>query len=153
MSLGLRDDVLFLVRLTDAQLATCYWQADLAVNPSLSEGACPFTLTEALSVGTPVVMGRLTVTEELIVEPHLRETMLFDPYDWRDMAQVIAWGIANRVELLALQQPLYDRLSRRSWQVASEDSIRVFEAAASGSPHPTATDLFNSLPAQTGRSG
>jgi len=153
VSLGLRDDVLFLVRLTDAQLATCYWQADLAVNPSLSEGACPFTLTEALSVGTPVVMGRLAVTEELIVEPHLRETMLFDPYDWRDMAQVIAWGIANRVELLALQQPLYDRLSRRSWQVASEDSIRVFEAAASGSPHPTATDLFNSLPAQTGRSG
>jgi glycosyltransferase involved in cell wall biosynthesis len=133
-SLDLQRDVLFLERLTDVQLAACYWQADLAVNPSLSEGACPFTLTEALSVGTPVVMGRLAVTAELILEPRLRDTMLFDPYDWRDMARVIHWGLINRHELLAMQKPLYDHLACRGWREAADDYLRVLEHAAQKKP-------------------
>jgi len=41
----LEFDVLFLRNLSDRQLAACYRLATLAVNPSLSEGGCPFTLT------------------------------------------------------------------------------------------------------------
>ena len=66
------DDVIFLHGLTQQQLAACYRLAELAVNPSLSEGGCPFTLTEALSVGTPVVMARIAVTEEVMRDPALQ---------------------------------------------------------------------------------
>ena len=47
---GLTKDVLFLSGLNNPELAACYRLADLAINPSLSEGGCPFTFTEALSV-------------------------------------------------------------------------------------------------------
>ncbi|MFD2884495.1 glycosyltransferase [Pseudomonas lini] len=65
---GLQNDVLCLYGLSIQELAACYKLADLAVNPSLSEGGCPFTFTEALSVGTPVVMARIAVTEEILVD-------------------------------------------------------------------------------------
>ena len=79
---NLQNDVLCLHDLSAQELAACYRLADLAVNPSLSEGGCPFTLTEALSVGTPVVMARIAVTEEVVTDPELQSLMLFDPYDW-----------------------------------------------------------------------
>ena len=50
----LENDVIFLHGLSVSELAACYKLADLAVSPTLSEGGCPFTFTEALSVGTPV---------------------------------------------------------------------------------------------------
>jgi glycosyltransferase involved in cell wall biosynthesis len=129
-TLSLHDDVLFLVRLSEEQLAACYRHATLAVNPSLSEGACPFTFAEALSVGTPVVMARIPVTEEVIDDPRLQEAMLFDPYDWRDMARVIARGVSRREDLLSLQLPAYERIARRTWREVSGDYVRVLEAAA-----------------------
>ncbi|MGD0436762.1 MAG: glycosyltransferase, partial [Bryobacteraceae bacterium] len=92
----LENEVLCLHGLTTRELAACYRLADLAVNPSLSEGGCPFTLTEALSVGTPIVMARIPVTEEVVLDEALRSMMLFDPYDWRDMASRIEWALRNR---------------------------------------------------------
>jgi glycosyltransferase involved in cell wall biosynthesis len=74
---GLTKDVIFFHGLTTAELAACYYLSDLAVNPSLSEGGCPFTFSEALSVNTPVVMARIPVTEEGIEDPELQEMMLF----------------------------------------------------------------------------
>ena len=57
---GLAKDVVFLHGLSTPELAACYYLADLAINPSLSEGGFPFTFTEAVSVGTPVVMARIS---------------------------------------------------------------------------------------------
>jgi glycosyltransferase involved in cell wall biosynthesis len=128
--LHLHDDVLFLVRLSEEELAACYHQADLAVNPTLSEGACPFTFTEALSVDTPVVMSRIEVPEEVITDRQLQSAMLFDPYDWRDMARVIRQGVERRDELLALQQEAYRSLARRTWREVSHDTISALDAAA-----------------------
>lgn len=128
--LNLHDDVLFLVRLSEEELAACYREAELAVNPTLSEGACPFTFTEALSVDTPVVMSRIPVTEEVISDPQLQATMLFDPYDWRDMARVIRQGVEHREELLSVQREAYRTLARRTWRDVSGDTIAALDAAA-----------------------
>jgi glycosyltransferase involved in cell wall biosynthesis len=128
--LALQDDVLFLVRLSEEELAACYRHAELAVNPTLSEGACPFTFTEALSVNTPVVMSRIPVTEEVIVDRQLQAAMLFDPYDWRDMARGIRRGIEDRDELLAMQLAAYETLACRSWRDVSRDTIHALDAAA-----------------------
>ena len=89
---NLGHDVLFLSDLPLQQLAACYRLARLAVTPTLSEGGFPFTFLEALSVGTPVVMSRIAVTEDVVTDPDLQAIMLFDPYDWRDMTERIEWA-------------------------------------------------------------
>ena len=127
----LENDVLCLHGLTTAELAACYRLADLAVNPSLSEGGCPFTFTEALSVSTPAVMARIPVTMEVLNDPSLDEVMFFDPYNWRDMADRIEWAIHHRNELLAIQKPIYEKLSKRTWGDVVEEYINILDLITS----------------------
>jgi len=131
----LEKDVLCLHALSSTELAACYKLAELAVNPSLSEGGCPFTFTEALSVGTPVVMGRIPVTEEVITDPALQEMMLFDPYDWRSMANRIEWALLNSSELLAAQLKTYNELSQRTWEDVVSEHIAILDQISSDKPH------------------
>jgi glycosyltransferase involved in cell wall biosynthesis len=128
--------VLCLHGLTARELAACYRLAELAVNPSLSEGGCPFTLTEALSVGTPVVMGRIAVTEEVITDPALQDVMLFDPYDWKDMAARIEWALQNREALLTRQLKFYAKLSQRTWRHVVDEHIAILDRISEATPVP-----------------
>lgn len=123
----LENDVLCVHGLTVQELAACYKLADLAVNPSLSEGGCPFTFTEALSVSTPVVMARIPVTEEVLVDAELQEVTFFNPYDWKDIAERIKWGILNREQLLAVQQRTYVHLSKRNWTDVVNEHIDILD--------------------------
>lgn len=124
---SLQADVLCLHSLTDQELAACYWLTDLAVNPSLSEGGCPFTFTEALSVDTPVVMARIPVTKEIIIDPTLQKVMLFDPYDWQDMANRIEWALANQEKLLSMQKLFYCQLAQRTWRTVVDEHVALLE--------------------------
>ena len=124
---NLVNDVLCLHGLTAQELAACYRLADLAINPSLSEGGCPFTFTEALSVGTPVVMAKIPVTTEVLNDPSLDQAMFFDPYNWKDMATRIEWAIQNHDELLNIQRPIYEKLAQRTWGNVVEDYIKVLD--------------------------
>lgn len=124
---GLEMDVLCLRGLSVRQLAACYRLARLAVNPSLSEGGFPFTFDEALSVGTPVVMSQIGVTEEVITDPKLQAEMLFDPYDWQDMAHKIAWALENRELLFQKQKPVYDIRTQRTWTHVVDDYVSLLD--------------------------
>ena len=124
---NLQNDILFLHGLTMPELAACYKLATLAVNPSLSEGGCPFTFTEALSVDTPVVMSRIPVTEEVLTDPELQEMTFFDPYDWQDMANRIEWALNNRDILLDKQRLIYKQLATRNWTDVVNEHISVLE--------------------------
>lgn len=127
----LQNDVLCLHGLSTRELAACYRLADLAVNPSLSEGGCPFTFTEALSVNTPVVMARIPVTMEVLDDPELESSgTFFDPYDWKAMAACIESGLKNREALLAAQKPVYDRLAQRDWRDVVDDYVAALDAIA-----------------------
>ncbi|MDT9674598.1 glycosyltransferase family 4 protein [Pseudomonas sp. JV414] len=124
----LENDVICLYGLTLPELAACYKLASLAVNPSLSEGGCPFTFSEALSVGTPVVMARIPVTEEVLKSIELQEVTLFDPYDWQDLADKVEWALANTDALLSLQAPCYAQLSARTWDDVVAEHVEILEA-------------------------
>jgi glycosyltransferase involved in cell wall biosynthesis len=126
----LAHDVLCISELSAQELAAFYKLADLAVNPSLSEGGFPFTFSEALSVGTPVVMSRIPVTLEVITDATLQNSMLFDPYDWRDVADRISWAIDNRDALLVQQKALYGQLARRTWGDVVNEHIAVLDRIA-----------------------
>lgn len=128
---NLENDVLCLHGLSVQELAACYKLADLAVNPSLSEGGCPFTFTEALSVGTPVVMAKIPVTEEILTDPELQQMTFFDPYDWQDMADRIEWALNHRSQLLDKQQKTYDVLSKRTWSDVVNEHIAILERISS----------------------
>lgn len=125
---NLHNDVLFLHGLTEPELAAAYKCADLAVNPSLAEGGMPFTITEALSVGTPVVMGDIEVTREVIKDRELRQITLFDPYDWRSMADKIEWAIANKAELYEKQRIFFDDvLASRDWSDVVSEHFTILD--------------------------
>ncbi len=128
---GLEHDVLCLHGLSVQELAACYKLADLAVNPSLSEGGCPFTFTEALSVGTPVVMAKIPVTEEVLTDPELQQMTFFNPYDWQDMATRIEWGLNNRTQLLDKQKETYDILIQRTWTDVVNEHIAILDRISS----------------------
>ena len=132
----LENDVLFLHGVSTQELAACYRLADLAVNPSLSEGGCPFTFTEAMSVGTPVAMARIPVTEEVIFDPALQEIMLFDPYDWTDMARRIEWCLQNLDVLYEKQLPFYERLAQRAWLDVVDEHIEFLDSISSEQGEP-----------------
>jgi glycosyltransferase involved in cell wall biosynthesis len=123
----LQNDVLCLHGLSNQELAACYHLASLSINPSFSEGGCPFTFTESLSVDTPVVMARIPVTEEVIKSEELQKIMLFNPYDWKDMADRILWGLENRSILLQQQKLVYNQLAQRTWTHVVEDYIAVLD--------------------------
>lgn len=123
-------DVLFLSGLSVQELAACYKLADLSVNPTLSEGGCPFTFTESLSVDTPVVMGRIGVTEEVLSDPLLQDMTFFDPYDWMSIADKIEWALDNLDSLRDIQLETYQKLISRSWEdVVSEHIAAMNEVA------------------------
>jgi glycosyltransferase involved in cell wall biosynthesis len=80
-----------------------------------------------MSVGTPVVMARIQVTEEVLTDPQLQAAMLFNPYDWKDVASRIEYGLLNRDKLRALEQPFYDQLAQRSWRNVVDDYVAILE--------------------------
>ena len=133
----LQNDVLCLHGLSAKELAACYHLADLAVNPSLSEGGCPFTFTEALSVDTPVVMARIPVTLEVLTDPALEASgTFFDPYEWKEMAACIEAGLRNRENLLAVQMPVYKKLAERSWRDVVDEYVAALDAIAGAVARP-----------------
>jgi len=89
-------------------------------------------------VGTPVVMARIRVTEEVVRDPELREKMLFDPYDWKDMADKMEWGVKNREALLGLQKPFYDQLAQRTWSHVVGDYVAILDRISNQDPSPEA---------------
>jgi glycosyltransferase involved in cell wall biosynthesis len=125
---NLKNDVLCLHGLTNQEWAACYKLACLAVNPSLEEGGCPFTFSEALSVGTPVVMAKIPVTEEVITDPDLQTITFFDPYFWRDIVNRIEWALANRDALYEAQQKFFnEKIRRRTWLHAVNEYVAILD--------------------------
>ena len=119
--LGITRDVVILSNLPNQIMAALNHLSALAVNPTLFEGGFPFTFSEAYSVGTPSVMSRIPVVEEVITDQKLQKVMLFDPYNIDDMVEHIYWGLHHRDELFDLQKHFYSHLKERSWaQVAQE---------------------------------
>lgn len=127
---SLQHDVLCLHGLTARELAACYRLAELAVNPSLSEGGCPFTFGEAMSVETPVLMARIPVTEEVIRDKRVCDAMLFDPYDWQELADRMVWALSHRQELYALQKPAYDEFIARTWDDVVSEYVELLSSLA-----------------------
>jgi trehalose-6-phosphate synthase len=72
-------------------------------------------------------MSRIAVTEEVITDPNLQEQMLFNPYDWKEMADKIEWGLNNHDALLETQKRLYKQISKRTWSHVVDEHIEILD--------------------------
>lgn len=122
----LQYDVLFFNNVSVQQLAALYSCAALAVCPTLYEGGFPFTFGEGMSVGTPSVMGRIPQVLE-VVDGYGWDNCLFDPYDYKDIADKIQYGLGHREELAQRQKALFDDLKRRTWEGIGKEYVEAFE--------------------------
>ena len=122
----LDKEVIFCYNVSMQKLAALYACADLTVNPTLYEGGFPFTFGEGMSVGTPSIMSRIPQTQD-ILEPAGLEEVLFDPYNWRDLAEKIAYWLPRTEELYQKELPLYREQEKRTPDVAAKDYIQAFE--------------------------
>ncbi|TPI16452.1 glycosyltransferase family 4 protein [Mesorhizobium sp. B4-1-3] len=129
----LHNDVLFVRGLSERELAACYRLATLAVNPSLAEGGMPFTFTEAVSVGTPVIMADIPVSREIIRDVEVARRTFFDAADHRSIADAISAALADRDGLFAVQREFYDRhLVGRSWTEVVGQYIEALDNISHG---------------------
>jgi glycosyltransferase involved in cell wall biosynthesis len=124
---NLQNDVIFLHGISAQALASCYYLADITVNPSLSEGGFPFTFTESLSVDTPTLMANIGVTREILIDENVNRYMLFNPYDYLDLAYKMEWAIKNRDFLLSQQKPIFLELKKRTWQHVVNDYVTILD--------------------------
>ncbi len=122
----LQYDILPFHGCTNQQLAALYKCAELSVNPTLYEGGFPFTFGEGMSVGTPSVMGKIPQVLEGIGNFEL-DCCLFNPYDYKDIAQKIIYGLEHREELYNLQKPLFEKMMERTWTDVGNEYIQAFQ--------------------------
>ena len=115
-------DVLSLSDLPPKVHTAFYACAKLAIAPTLFEGGFPFIFSEALSVGTPVMMSDIPVVRETLPEV-FRKEICFDPYDINDMISQIAWGIKNPDLLLKTEVIAYNQLKNRTWEQVADEYI------------------------------
>lgn len=120
----LQYDVLCFYNVSAQQLAALYHEAELVVNPTLYEGGFPFTFSEGMSVGVPSVMSDIPQTREVFGDE--LDIGLFDPYDYRDIAKKIIWGISNRKLLFEKELPLYKKLCTRDVKQYIDEYIETF---------------------------
>jgi hypothetical protein len=76
-------------------------------------------------------MARIAVTEEVVTDPELQSLMLFDAFDWEDMANRIEWALRNKETLLDHQLKLYAKLSQRTWRNVVDEHIAILDRISS----------------------
>lgn len=122
---GLTYDVVAIPRVPKEVHAALYHLASLTIVPSLFEGGFPFQFAESLSVGTPVLMNAIPPVLEDLPQEAIDKSV-FDGYSPIAMADKIEWALSSREELLALQRPHYEAMTRRTWGDVADEYEALF---------------------------
>lgn len=122
------DRVIPLPRLPQPDHALIYAASDLALAASRFEGGFPFLFSEALSVGTPIIMAE-TPTVRATVPPGLRMRMLFDPHDAKDLARCLLQAFADPGLYLAQSRVLFEMKRDRTWADVVNEYLAAGRAA------------------------
>lgn len=119
--LNLRDRVVHVPACPRQQLIGLYRGALAFVQPSLAE-TCSFPLLEALALGVPAAVARMSAMPEMAGEA----AVYFDPYQPTEMAEVIErllWDEALRDEL---GRKAIAQAARFSWEETARRTLEVF---------------------------
>lgn len=122
----LENDVISIFNVPAQTLAALYHCADLVVNPTIYEGGFPFTFSEGMSVGTPSIMSDIPQVREVLEKVDLEE-IIFDPYDWRSIADKIEWALSDLEGLYKKELTLYREMEKRTYSVVAAEYVQAFE--------------------------
>jgi glycosyltransferase involved in cell wall biosynthesis len=112
--------------LPDAELALLVKNAHLCVIPSLYEGFC-LPMVEAMACGIPTVASNASCIPE--VSGGVLE--YFDPYSIEEMTETILRGLQDSEMRDRLKSMGSSRASDFSWRRCAEETLCVFQSAAS----------------------
>lgn len=118
---GLRGRVKHLPGCPREELLALYRGARAFVQPSLAE-TCSFPLLEALALGVPAAVARMSALPEMAGEA----AVYFDPYQPKDMAEAIErllWdeALCDELRIRAVAQA-----ARFSWEESARRTLEVF---------------------------
>ncbi len=119
--LSLRERTIFLGYLDDQDLAQVYQNAFIYIFPSYYEGF-GLPALEALSQGVPVVASRAGSLPEILDQAAL----YFNPYDIKDMAQVISKVINDKNLREDLIKKGFEQVKKFNWQKCAEETLKVY---------------------------
>lgn len=126
----LRADVLFLGRLSDADLPRVFAACDLYVSPALGGESFGIVLLEAMAAGRPVVASDLPGYRTVVTDG--REGRLARPGDPARLAHAIGALVANPSLRRAAAEQGRDTAARYDWSVVAAAVRRHYLAVLEG---------------------
>jgi glycosyltransferase involved in cell wall biosynthesis len=107
----------------------------VTIHPTFYEGIVgTLTFYEAVSVGTPCIMGVGPHVRELMETAPELEPLTFDPYDISEMRKLVLDVLRDPEAAVNLQRPAYERRRKRGWAAVAQ----AYADAAAGFDGPTA---------------
>lgn len=123
--LGLRERVIHIPASPREQLITLYRGALAFVQPSLAE-TCSFPLLEALALGVPAAVARMSALPEMAGEA----AIYFNPHSVNEMAEAmerLVWDEGLRGEL---SRKAIEQAAEFTWEKTALQTLEVFEKVA-----------------------
>jgi glycosyltransferase involved in cell wall biosynthesis len=115
--------------------AALFHCASVTIHPTFYEGIVgTLTFYEAVSVGTPCIMGVGPHVRELMETAPELEPLTFDPYDISEMRKLVLDVLRDPEAAVNLQRPAYERRRKRGWAAVAQ----AYADAAAGFDGPTA---------------
>lgn len=127
-SVKMGEDVRGLGYVTDAEVDSLTRSARMVVSTSLYEAGCGPAL-DAWQFGVPVAFSNIAPFVEQLDALGV-EARTFDPNDPEDIARVLAAGLANWRESLAMAARSRESIASHTWAHAGKQYLAIFERAA-----------------------
>ena len=125
-ALGLPFDVAECTGLSEAARARLLRHARVVLVANGDAACLPAIFGEAVSAGTPVVMGRLAAVRELLTSEELSAAEYFDPgCGEAELVGAVLHVLDQRDAVLARQQAILARLATRTWADVAADVLRL----------------------------
>ncbi len=128
--LKVRDKIILLNSVSEYDLYSIYKYADATPVSSLFEGGLPWQASEALYIGTPIVLTDIDIVRERISACGYTADncglRLFDPHNENELADRLRCVLDNRQKAVREQQPFADKLLSYTWDDAAREYYRIF---------------------------
>lgn len=127
---GIKDCVIRLNSVTEADLYSLYKYADAVPVPSLFEGGFPLQACEALFMGTPIALANIDVVKERIEAYGFSlencGLNIFNPLDEVEFVERLEKILSSREQVVKEQQPFANVLLNYTWDDAAEQYYEIF---------------------------
>jgi glycosyltransferase involved in cell wall biosynthesis len=124
-SYGIRDRVKMVGHIQNRDVVRDFYiGADLYVSPSLAE-TFGLTILESMACGTPVIASNATSIPEVVADAGI----LFDPYNYKDIAQCIQRVLDDPVLSDELRNRGLQRAKQFNWNKTAKETLRAYEVS------------------------